>query len=31
MITKDKTNAEIAESYGYQLGEIDRAQPNPWD
>ena len=29
--TKDKTNAEIAESLGIQIGEINRTQPNPWD
>ena len=29
--TKNKTNAEIAESYGNILGEIDRTPPNPWD
>ena len=29
--TKDKTNAKIAKSFGCQIGEIDRTQPNPWD
>lgn len=28
---KDKTLEESAESYGCQLGEIDRTPPNPWD
>ncbi|MGA8565328.1 MAG: hypothetical protein WB587_11315 [Nitrososphaeraceae archaeon] len=29
--TKDKTNAEIAESYGCQIGEIPHTISNPWD
>lgn len=28
---KDKTSAEIAESYGCEIGEFDHTPPNPWD
>lgn len=28
---KDKTIAEIAESYGCQIGDFDHTPPNPWD
>lgn len=29
--SKNKTNEEIAESFGIQIGEPDRTPPNPWD